>query len=762
MLNAFLTLALALPQSAQATAPRVLVALEPEAVTAMALEVLPTETSSELPDPGLRVLLSADGDRLSSETASLVAREYGYTHLLTGSIDERAKSLGIASRVDLEARLVLLDLDTGATLIRIEEDAQGRAGSEDRARVDANDALELRLRARAPEIAEVLASWKQPGTVVVIEGFRTEDRGWLVPRMKREFEAFDLQGDVDYELDALGGSLRCQLPQAVDLMGLDLYLLDVLPELELVGTQPELRYRLSDAQRVVTFEFRGLAGERARRMSRRLEERTMNVPGVLSRAIERDEAAGLVRLELALAAAPFRVEERLMQMLAEEEEGGWTALQGDESVDFAYRPTGASVRWEFQFTEMSAPDHAELAPRLLSFFEEQGLTVEEGRYDSQQRRWTLVVPYAGSGRELWGTLWQRLPQTEGLERVVVDDTGGTSLGFRIVPEVPADYQVELLVTGLDGGEASAELAALLQAARDLDGVREIEVSGANSGVLIRLRHPQTPPVFLGLLLDRLRATEGAPAFLPGAILPPQLRLHLATSGGLQALPTGLKEISSSSSIAHSGPAPSIADVVADVENSVVTIYARAPGGLEWSGSGFVVSPRGHVMTNAHVVDAPEGVHPASVQFTVSFLDGRSFESTVVQSDAKLDIALMHIPATGLGWVRFGDNLELRRGDPLIVIGAPRGLRDSVTTGIVSGFNRQNGWIQSDALINPGNSGGPAFDSYGQVVGISVAGHVQRFRMGGEEVAIASPGLNFFIPIRHAQSLLSLAGVSLDK
>ncbi|MFT4543252.1 MAG: hypothetical protein ACI835_005721 [Planctomycetota bacterium] len=762
MLNALLALALALPQSTPSAAPRVLVDLKPKSLAELsAAELLPDSITREIADSGLQALLRVDGSRPSTDTAKMIVREYGHSHLLVGEISERTEALGIAARVRFDINIALLDLATGKTLVHLDDHVEGRAGSEDRARLKAQEALEVFLEERAPDFAKDFAAWKQPGTVVLIEGFRTEDRGWLVPRMKREFEAFDLEGEVTYDLDAIGGKLRCELPQAVDLMGLDLYLLDVLPELELVATMPELRYRLSAAERSTTFEFRGLSGERARRMALRLEQHAMEVPGVLSNRIERDEANGLIRLELALAGAPFRVEEQLLELLGRGEDGGWTAIHAKEGINFAYRPAGASVRWEFEFTEMSGPDHAELAPRLLAFLGQQGLNVEEGRYDAEQRRWTLTVPYAGAGRELWGTLWQRLPLTEGLERVVVDGTGGTTLGFRILPVVPADYQVELLITGLTGGEASDELADLLQAARDLDGVQQIEVSGESAGVLVRLRHPETPPVFLGLLLDRLRAMDDAPSFLPGRVVPPRLRLHVPETTRLQDLPMGIDEYLPDVSFADSGPAPSIADVVAEVENSVVTISAKSTSGMEWSGSGFVVSPRGHVMTNAHVVDAPDGVHPASIRYTVNFLDGRSFEASVVNSDADLDIALLSIPATGLRWVRFGDNLDLRRGDPLIVIGAPRGLRDSVTTGIVSGFNRQNGWIQSDALINPGNSGGPAFDSHGRVIGISVAGHVQRYQMNGEEVAIASPGLNFFIPIRHAQGILGMVGVNLE-
>ena len=154
------------------------------------------------------------------------------------------------------------------------------------------------------------------------------------------------------------------------------------------------------------------------------------------------------------------------------------------------------------------------------------------------------------------------------------------------------------------------------------------------------------------------------------------------------------------------------------------------------GSGFIVSPDGLILTNAHVVrDAKE--------VTVRLADRREFAAKVLGSDAATDIAVLRISATGLPTVRLGDAKSLMVGDPVLAIGAPFGLEQSATAGIVSAKGRSLPgeavvpFIQTDAAVNPGNSGGPLFDGAGQVVGINSQIYS---RSGGFQ------GLSFAIPI----------------
>jgi serine protease Do len=154
------------------------------------------------------------------------------------------------------------------------------------------------------------------------------------------------------------------------------------------------------------------------------------------------------------------------------------------------------------------------------------------------------------------------------------------------------------------------------------------------------------------------------------------------------------------------------------------------------GSGFIITPDGYILTNAHVV-----ADAATV--TVKLTDRREFVAKVIGVDKRSDIALIKIAATGLPAVRFGDSDHLRPGQWVIAIGSPFGFDNSVTAGVVSATGRplpdENyvPFIQTDAAVNPGNSGGPLFNLNGEVIGINSQIYS---RTGGYM------GMSFAIPI----------------
>ena len=154
------------------------------------------------------------------------------------------------------------------------------------------------------------------------------------------------------------------------------------------------------------------------------------------------------------------------------------------------------------------------------------------------------------------------------------------------------------------------------------------------------------------------------------------------------------------------------------------------------GSGFIVSPDGIVLTNAHVVaDADE--------VTVKLTDRREFKARVVGVDKPTDVAVLRIDAKNLPVVRIGDPAATRVGEWVVAIGSPFGFENSVTAGIVSAKSRSlpsEGYVpflQTDVAINPGNSGGPLFNLNGDVIGINSQIYSQS---GGYQ------GLSFAIPI----------------
>ncbi|MBI4123495.1 MAG: DegQ family serine endoprotease, partial [Betaproteobacteria bacterium] len=154
------------------------------------------------------------------------------------------------------------------------------------------------------------------------------------------------------------------------------------------------------------------------------------------------------------------------------------------------------------------------------------------------------------------------------------------------------------------------------------------------------------------------------------------------------------------------------------------------------GSGFIISPDGYILTNAHVV---EGADEINVRFT----DKREFKAKVIGTDRRTDIAVIKIETGGLRPVRFGDPSRLKVGEWVVAIGAPFGFENTVTAGIVSAKGRslpQENFVpflQTDVAINPGNSGGPLFNMRGEVVGINSQIYS---RTGG------FMGLSFAIPI----------------
>lgn len=160
-----------------------------------------------------------------------------------------------------------------------------------------------------------------------------------------------------------------------------------------------------------------------------------------------------------------------------------------------------------------------------------------------------------------------------------------------------------------------------------------------------------------------------------------------------------------------------------------------------TGSGFIIDPNGHILTNEHVI---RGAH----QLMVTLNDGRKFKGRLVGSDQKTDLAVVKIEAKDLPFVEMGDSDQLEPGQWVVAIGNPFGFHETVTFGIISALGRslenpdESGYlIQTDAAINPGNSGGPLIDLSGRVVGIN------------EAILSNAQGMGFAIPINLAKNHL---------
>lgn len=171
---------------------------------------------------------------------------------------------------------------------------------------------------------------------------------------------------------------------------------------------------------------------------------------------------------------------------------------------------------------------------------------------------------------------------------------------------------------------------------------------------------------------------------------------------------------------------SVADTAARVLPSVVSIQVASGGGFS-TGSGFVLTEDGYIITNDHVIqEAKDGG-----TVTVAFADGQEYTAELIGSTVEYDLAVIRVERDGLQPLALADSDALVVGDQVIAIGAPLGLEGTVTTGIISALNRPVtagdvqstsyiNAVQTDAAINPGNSGGPLVNVAGEVIGVNSA------------------------------------------
>ncbi|MFM1905686.1 MAG: hypothetical protein RIT32_482 [Actinomycetota bacterium] len=196
---------------------------------------------------------------------------------------------------------------------------------------------------------------------------------------------------------------------------------------------------------------------------------------------------------------------------------------------------------------------------------------------------------------------------------------------------------------------------------------------------------------------------------------------------------------------------SVAAIAETVLPTVVSL--EVTGQQNATGSGFVIDSSGYILTNNHVIAPAAG----GGEVKVYFQDGSEYAGRIVGRNPGFDLAVIKVNATNLPTMPLGDSDKVVVGEPVIAIGSPLGLSGTVTSGIVSAFDRPVtaggsgdtafiNAIQTDAAINPGNSGGPLVDSNGFAIGVNSA----IATLGGSTTG--SIGLGFAIPINAARRI----------
>ena len=224
-------------------------------------------------------------------------------------------------------------------------------------------------------------------------------------------------------------------------------------------------------------------------------------------------------------------------------------------------------------------------------------------------------------------------------------------------------------------------------------------------------------------------------------------VNISVSGTRQVSSNGSSDDDDDSASAQDDSGPQGNDPMAELFRRFQQQYGGGPGArmevpVRGEGSGFIVSPDGVILTNAHVVDHAKEV-------IVKLTDRREFTAKVLGTDRKTDVAVLKIAAKDLPTVVIGRPADLQVGEWVLAIGSPYGFENTVTAGVVSAKGRSLPddsavpFIQTDVAVNPGNSGGPLFNARGEVVGINSQIYS---RSGGYQ------GLSFAIPIDLARRI----------
>jgi len=448
----------------------------------------------------------------------------------------------------------------------------------------------------------------------------------------------------------------------------------------------------------------------------------------------------------------------------------WKRISGNSSLEKIVQDSGAgNVLGYFFNNDRADSRHIEVtvrnvneddyskAGRMLITTVKQIEGVEKFKYDYSEDDQVINMTFFYKGENAYtvdSVIWDRISNNRdlsGLKAGLIDENALEYL-FSEKDDGKNSDRVLIVMKGVSGKDykhVSTAFAKALRSARDVRHVR-YGYSVKRQTITFRVKYSG----------DGMFALEDA---IQLAMSKDDLLKDVERGqdkGGRLIYHFNSEDSDDSSSYSNDLPTSFSGKLIDKLDKQVVFISAYE-GDKGSSGSGFFVSKNGYIMTNAHVVDGSDRLY-------VTTLNGDKIKAEIIDSNAKIDLALIRL-VTGkknFSTSRIGNSTNLKKGQPIIMIGNPLGARyeHTVLTGIISGFNRHNGSIQLSIPSYPGSSGSPVFNSQGRVIGVmrarAVDSKTSTYKIKKEEVTFTSyegvENIGLAVPINYAKPMLSMA------
>jgi S1-C subfamily serine protease len=448
----------------------------------------------------------------------------------------------------------------------------------------------------------------------------------------------------------------------------------------------------------------------------------------------------------------------------------WKRISGNSSLEKIVQDSGAgNVLGYFFNNDRADSRHIEVtvrnvneddyskAGRMLITTVKQIEGVEKFKYDYSEDDQVINMTFFYKGENAYtvdSVIWDRISNNRdlsGLKAGLIDENALEYL-FSEKDDGKNSDRVLIVMKGVSGKDykhVSTAFAKALRSARDVRNVR-YGYSVKRQTITFRVKYSG----------DGMFALEDA---IQLAMSKDDLLKDVERGqdkGGRLIYHFNSEDSDDSSSYSNDLSTSFSGSLIDKLDKQVVFISAY-DGDKGSSGSGFFVSKNGYIMTNAHVVDGSDRLY-------VTTLNGDKIKAEIIDSNAKIDLALIRL-VTGkknFSTSRIGNSTNLKKGQPIIMIGNPLGARyeHTVLTGIISGFNRHNGSIQLSIPSYPGSSGSPVFNSQGRVIGVmrarAVDSKTSTYKIKKEEVTFTSyegvENIGLAVPINYAKPMLSMA------